>query len=80
MLLAVLRRSHAIILLEDGSEMARIVEAHRVSHLIDIDTTLGDDSGSLLQAKVSDKLSGGDAGHLLHLAVQVRSADTHFLT
>ena len=67
-------------LAEDGGEVGEVGEADGVGDLGDVDLLLTQEAGGLLQTDVADELRGGDAGHLLHLAVELGTADTHLLT
>ena len=64
---------------EDGREVGKIREPYGIGYLRDVDFLLLKQAGSLLQTDVADELAGGDAGHLLHLAVQLCTADAYLL-
>ena len=64
---------------EDGGEVGEVREADGVGHLGDVQLLLAQQTGGLLQADVTQELAGGDAGHLLHLAVELCTADAYLL-
>ena len=79
MLSHVVARGHVIVFLKDGGEGCRVGESAGVHHLGDVHPLGGEQLGSLLQADVADKVVRRLTGELLHLTVEVDTADASFL-
>ena len=77
LLFGVLRRSHTEVFAEDGREVGKVREAYGIGHLGDVDLLFLEQAGSLLEADVTDKFAGRDTGQLLHLAVELCTADAY---
>ena len=59
--------------------MCQVGIAHLIGHLRDVDLLFAQQACRLLHAQVTQELAAGDAGHLLHLAVQLGTADAYVL-
>ena len=63
--------------LEGSREIGLVVEPHSEGSLGDVDLSLADESGGLLEPEVADELTSRHTGDLLHLAVQLGAAEPH---
>ena len=80
MLFDIFRRRDAEMLLEHRREGADIGETNGIGHLRDILLLLGQQTGRLLHPQVLNEVADGQSGELLHLSVQMGTADAHLLT
>ena len=78
-ILHVFSRRTAVEILEHGAEACRIGETADVHHVGDALLAILQQLGCLLQSNVADEAVWSLVGQLLHLAMQVHSADAHLL-
>lgn len=77
--LPILFRRHTIVPLENLREVVLVIEAYTVGDLRDVDGTQVEKVDSLLHAHVADELTGGYTRHLLHLAMELGTAQTNIV-
>ena len=78
-ILHVFSRRTAVEILEHGAEACRIGETADVHYVGDALLAILQQLGCLLQSDVADEAVRSLVGQLLHLAMQVHSADAHLL-
>ena len=60
--------------------MTVIGKSHHVRNLRNVDLTLFNQSGSLIETDVSQELAGRNTGHFLQLTMQLSTAYAHLIT